>query len=64
MNVQLMHVYREENQLADLITNEAFKIEGKQIYLNFQQLPNKGKRILNLDKHQVPAIKIRTKAIQ
>ncbi|XP_059315633.1 uncharacterized protein LOC132066321 [Lycium ferocissimum] len=58
-NVIIQHVYREGNTLADFLTNLAFDFAGTQSFNSFAELPSAGKKILNLDKHQVPNLKIR-----
>lgn len=59
-NAQIKHVYREANQLADLITNLAINNLNKIKFSNFSQLPVEAKRILNSDKSQLPYIRIKT----
>ncbi|WMV47051.1 hypothetical protein MTR67_040436 [Solanum verrucosum] len=63
LNVQFWHVFREANQLADFIANTAINSEQKLIYQQFNQLPSQGKKILNIDKHQVPSVRIKTRRI-
>lgn len=63
LNVQVWHVFREANQLADFIANTAIITEQKIIFQHFHQLPSLGKKILNIDKHQVPSVRIKTKRI-
>ncbi|KAH0746243.1 hypothetical protein KY285_007900 [Solanum tuberosum] len=62
-NTQIRHIYREANQLADFITNTAIDQEGKLQYHGFYQLPSKARGILNMDKQQIAAIRIRTRRI-
>ncbi|WMV30300.1 hypothetical protein MTR67_023685 [Solanum verrucosum] len=54
LSIQMDHVFREANQLANFIINETINQEGKLQYLSFSQLPSKARRILNMDKHQIP----------
>ncbi|WMV37078.1 hypothetical protein MTR67_030463 [Solanum verrucosum] len=65
INIQIRHIFREANQLADFITNIAIEqeLEGKQQYQHFNQLPSRAKRILNMDKQQISSIRIRTRRI-
>ncbi|WMV54330.1 hypothetical protein MTR67_047715 [Solanum verrucosum] len=62
MNVSINHVYREANQLADKIDNEAYK-QGRMEWHNFQQLPVECKRILNAEKLGIPMLRIKTRKI-
>ncbi|WMV31014.1 hypothetical protein MTR67_024399 [Solanum verrucosum] len=62
-NTQIRHIYREANQLADFITNTTIDQEGKLQYHGFYQLPSKARGILNMDKQQIAAIRIRTRRI-
>ncbi|KAH0712341.1 hypothetical protein KY285_007894 [Solanum tuberosum] len=63
ITVNVRHIFREANQLADCIANSAVNTEDKQIFLNFQQLPSKGRKLLNIDKYQVPSVRIKTRKI-
>ncbi|WMV29406.1 hypothetical protein MTR67_022791 [Solanum verrucosum] len=63
LNIQLVHIFREANQLADYITNIAINHEDIQPYYSFQELPSKARKILNMDKQQIPSIRIRTRKI-
>lgn len=56
--VQIRHIFREGNQLADYLANLAFDQE-KFIVTAFNQLPSSGKKILNSDKQQCPYLKLR-----
>ncbi|KAK4726875.1 hypothetical protein R3W88_031792 [Solanum pinnatisectum] len=60
VSVQVIHVYREGNYLADSLANMAYEQEGKQIYNTFQEFPNICRKILNADKSQIPNIRIKT----
>ncbi|KAH0665054.1 hypothetical protein KY285_026260 [Solanum tuberosum] len=59
MNVSINHVFREANQLADKIANEAYKQQGKMEWHNFHQLPVECKKILNADKSGIPTLRIK-----
>jgi len=63
MVVTIKHIFREANQLADYITNVAINKVGKQHFQNFNQLTSMGRRILNIDKQQIPSIKVKTRKI-
>lgn len=63
IQAQIVHVYREANQLADYITNIAINSDEKHQFFHFTQLPIPARRILNLDKQQVPTIRIRSRRI-
>ncbi|KAK6788076.1 hypothetical protein RDI58_016601 [Solanum bulbocastanum] len=63
LNAQVVHIDREGNQLVDCITNIAINHEDKQLYASFYDLTIKARNILNMDKHQIPAIRIRTRRI-
>uniref|UniRef100_A0A0V0GPZ5 Putative ovule protein n=1 Tax=Solanum chacoense TaxID=4108 RepID=A0A0V0GPZ5_SOLCH len=63
LNVNVQHISRETNQLADYIATTAINKEEKQQYNSFSQLPSLGKRILNIDKQQIPSVRIKTRRI-
>ncbi|WMV45805.1 hypothetical protein MTR67_039190 [Solanum verrucosum] len=63
ITVNVRHIFREANQLAACIANSVGNTEYKQIFLNFQQLPSKGRKLLNIDKYQVPSFRIKTRKI-
>lgn len=56
-NVIIHHIYREGNTLADFLTNLAFDFAGTAKFSNFSELPSAGRRILNLDKQQIPNLR-------
>ncbi|XP_060170637.1 uncharacterized protein LOC132601572 [Lycium barbarum] len=58
-NVLIYHVYMEGNTLADFLTNLAFDFAGTISFNSFTDLPSAGRKILHLDKHQVPNLRIR-----
>ncbi|XP_060200320.1 uncharacterized protein LOC132628562 [Lycium barbarum] len=58
-NVLILHVYREGNSLAYFLTNLAFYFAGTSRFNSFVDLPSAGKRIINMDKQQIPNIRIR-----
>ncbi|KAK4714445.1 hypothetical protein R3W88_020352 [Solanum pinnatisectum] len=63
INVQVWNVFTEANQLADVIANTAINTEHKLVFQYFHQLPSLGKRILNIDKQEVPSVGIKTRRI-
>lgn len=63
-NTEIMHIYREDNTLADYLANFSFDIQGRQIFTQFSQLPVKERKLLNIDKKQIPNLRIRTKEIK
>ncbi|WMV33613.1 hypothetical protein MTR67_026998 [Solanum verrucosum] len=52
LNIQIRHIFRKANQLAEFITTTAIdqEQEGKLQYQHFNQLPGIAKGILNMDK--------------
>lgn len=50
MNVQVKHISREANMLADCIANTSVYTVEKQEFHNFNQLTSMGRRIHNIDK--------------
>ena len=52
IQIQIVHIFREANQLVDCITNIAIKKENRQQYHKFQDLPSSARKILNMDKQQ------------
>ncbi|KAK4722151.1 hypothetical protein R3W88_012384 [Solanum pinnatisectum] len=63
INVQVQHIFREANQLADYVANTAINKEAKQVFFNFNQLPSRGRKLLNIDKHKIPLVRIKTRRI-
>lgn len=63
IDIIIEHIFREGNQLADCIANKAIQQMNMQQYRDFKQLPSMARKILNLDKHQVPSLRIRAKKI-
>lgn len=61
--VTITHIYREGNTLVDMIANIAFERDGITCYNTFTDLPVQGRRILNLEKQQMPNLRIQTKRI-
>ncbi|WMV10913.1 hypothetical protein MTR67_004298 [Solanum verrucosum] len=57
----IVHTLREGNKLADFMANIVFSFAGTYFiyYNNFQELPSEAKTILNMDKSQIPNMRIR-----
>ncbi|KAH0757706.1 hypothetical protein KY290_021199 [Solanum tuberosum] len=62
--IQVKHVFREGNQLADALANNAHNHTEKQVYNQFNQLPVICRKILNMDKRQVMSLRIKTRKIK
>ncbi|KAH0723664.1 hypothetical protein KY290_006335 [Solanum tuberosum] len=56
INVHVHYIFKEANPLADYVANSAISKEEK-------QLPSMGRKILNIDKHQIPSVRIKTRRI-
>lgn len=63
LNVQIQHIFREANHLADYIANTTMDQEGIQQFHSFSQLASMGRKILNMDKSGVPTIRTKTRKI-
>lgn len=62
-HVQVKHIFREANQLADYLVNMALdQAEFVQIQ-SFHNLPSRGRRIINMDKQQILSLQIKTRWI-
>lgn len=55
-DIQVTHVFREDNQLADFIANTTIESEDKHVFTAYSQLCSMAKRILNFDKQQIPIV--------
>lgn len=49
MQVEMVHIYREANKLADHIVNEGFQHEDKLPFNQFSDLPSMTRKLLNMD---------------
>lgn len=56
INIEIHHVLREGNKLADYIPNLALDSNEVQVH-SFSELNSKGKGIVNSDKLQLPSIR-------
>lgn len=62
--VQIQHIFREGNALAaDYLANLAFDMQGRIVFTPFTEMPAQARRMLNMDKQQIPTLRIRTKKI-
>ncbi|WMV55803.1 hypothetical protein MTR67_049188 [Solanum verrucosum] len=61
LEVAIVHTPREGNKLADFMANIVFSFAGTNYicYNDFQYLPSEAKTILNMDKIQLPILRIR-----
>ena len=50
IQIQIVHIFREVNQLANCITNISNNQENRQQYNRFKDLPSSARKILNMDK--------------
>jgi len=57
LTVKVVHSLREGNTLADFLTNLAFDFAGEINFNTADQLPAKGRCILNMDKLGLPNIR-------
>jgi len=58
-NVVFQHVLREGNIVADFFANLAFTFAGTHTFQSFNELPSAGKKLINMDKSQIPNLRIR-----
>lgn len=59
INIQVDHIYREANQLANFMAYLTAYLDNMQAFHSFRHLPNQAKTILNTDKCQLPSLRIR-----
>lgn len=60
--IQVDHVLREANQLADYIANTTINSEEKHVFSSFIQLPMMARKLINMDKHEIPSLQIKTRS--
>lgn len=58
-NVLFQYVLREGNNVADFLDNLVFFFAGTIIFKSFHKLPFEGKILINMDKSQIPNLRIR-----
>lgn len=63
INGQISHIYRERNSLADNLANYVIDMEGWLQVSSFTRLPMHAKKILNIEKAQIPNLRIKTRQI-
>ncbi|KAK4708884.1 hypothetical protein R3W88_029809 [Solanum pinnatisectum] len=63
VQANIQHVFREANQLADRLANEACDQNGKIQAQAYQQLSGACREILNTNKAQISSLRIRTRKI-
>jgi len=60
----IKHVFREANKLADMLANEVYEHETLIEIQSSNQLSVESKQILNIDKAQLPTLRIKTRRIR
>lgn len=60
IDLQVKHINREGNALADYIANLATDNISKLSFHSFQKLPSKERKIFNIEKAQIPSLRIRS----
>lgn len=60
----IQHIFRKRNQLADYLSNLAYSHTSKKVFLSFKELPSSGRKIMNIDKSQIPYVRVKTKEIR
>ncbi|KAM3217162.1 hypothetical protein P3L10_026605 [Capsicum annuum] len=63
INATITHTFRKGNTVADSLANEVIESKAMYEYHCFQQLPVVTRRLLNIDKDQIPNIRIKTRRI-
>ncbi|WMV47500.1 hypothetical protein MTR67_040885 [Solanum verrucosum] len=63
LDAKIIHIFREGNTVADSLANEVIETQDTKEYHIFQELPGNIRRLLNMDKAQVPNLRIRNKYI-
>ncbi|WMV58370.1 hypothetical protein MTR67_051755 [Solanum verrucosum] len=59
ISVRVQHSLMEGNTLADFFANLVFHFASTYEFNQFQEVPSEGKRIINLDKSNIPQLRIR-----
>jgi len=57
ITTSVQHSFREGNTLVDYFTNLVFDFAGNYQFNSFQEVPNQGRRLINLDKHNIQNIR-------
>uniref|UniRef100_A0A0V0H132 Putative ovule protein n=1 Tax=Solanum chacoense TaxID=4108 RepID=A0A0V0H132_SOLCH len=63
MQGQVIHTFREGNTVADALANEVTDSQEKKEYHCFNELPANIRKCINIDKAQIPNLRIRTRKI-
>ncbi|KAG5579245.1 hypothetical protein H5410_049872 [Solanum commersonii] len=63
LNANIIHIFREGNNVADLLANLVVESQQRKEYNNFEELPTNIRRHINIDKAQIPTLRIRTRKI-
>lgn len=60
-HVEILHIYIDENKLADFFTNHGFSFIGtnEKEFHNLQEVPQNSKAILLVEKNKCPNLSIR-----
>lgn len=63
LQVQPTHIFREGNSVADALAGEVVESQNFKEYYSFLELPSKTRKLINMDKSQIPSIRIRARKI-
>uniref|UniRef100_A0A0V0H336 Putative ovule protein n=1 Tax=Solanum chacoense TaxID=4108 RepID=A0A0V0H336_SOLCH len=63
LNSQVKHKFREGNSVADVLANTVIEIQSTDEYHSFQELPINIRKLINMDKSQIPSLRIRSRKI-
>lgn len=63
LQATITHIFREGNYPADIIANQAVESQVALEYNTFMELPANIRRPINMDKMQVPNLRIKTRRI-
>lgn len=61
---QITHIYREGNAVTYSLANDMVEVQQTKIFTHFVDLPTNIRRYINIDKTQIPNIRIRTHKIK
>lgn len=59
----IQHIFREGNQLAVYLANQAVEEERDLVFGDFKSLPKVARQIINTNKQQIHTLRIKTKKI-
>lgn len=63
MQGQVIHIFREGNVVAAALANEVIESQQTKVYNHFMELPAKIRKQVNVDKMQIPNLRIKTRKI-